>query len=69
MEACSEIITCADMAKIMSEVSQKKVETVHMPKEAFYDESLKKKISPELWINYRIFLERWVRFTQRLTAS
>ena len=58
MEACGEIIRCDDLAKVLSEVSGKKVESLHMTEDEFYSEGLKKKITEELWINYRMFHER-----------
>ncbi len=46
------------MAKVLSEVSGKKIETSHISKEAFYDPALAQKVTPELWINYDFFYRR-----------
>ncbi len=59
MEACSEKISIADMAKVLSQVSGKSVDTLHMTDDYFYNAAeLKEKITPELWLQYKMFYHK-----------
>ena len=61
MNACGEIIKLSDMARVLSEVSRKKVNTPHLTEDEFYDEELPKKITPELWHTGVILHKKYVR--------
>ena len=58
MEAVSDLGTVADMAKTLSEVSGKTVVPRHMTDEEFFADSLKQQITPELWLQYKMFYYR-----------
>ena len=66
MNAIGEIIKLSDMARVLSEVSGKKVNTPHMTREEFYDPELPKKVGPELWENMDIFYKKYVNILHGL---
>ncbi|WWD16136.1 hypothetical protein CI109_100561 [Kwoniella shandongensis] len=58
IQACGEILTTAQIAQVVSELSGKTIDTLHLSEEAFYSDETKAKCTEELWLQYRIFYER-----------
>ncbi|WWC60886.1 uncharacterized protein I303_103462 [Kwoniella dejecticola CBS 10117] len=59
--------TTAEMAQILSEISGKKVDTLHLTKEYFNSEAMKKQLGDEMWHNWDLFIEN--RITRDVKAS
>ncbi|WWD01150.1 hypothetical protein V866_008089 [Kwoniella sp. B9012] len=59
--------TISEMAQILSEISGKKVDTLHLTKEAFNSEGMKKQLGEEMWKNWDLFVNK--RITRDVKAS
>jgi hypothetical protein len=57
VHAVTDVISIADMAQTLSELSGKKVTTLHLTKEAFNNAGFKEKIGEELWDNWNLFYQ------------
>ncbi|WWC89780.1 uncharacterized protein L201_004706 [Kwoniella dendrophila CBS 6074] len=59
--------TTSEIASILSEISGKKVDTLHLTKEYFHSEAMKKQLGEEMWLNWNLFIEK--RITRDVKAS
>lgn len=48
------------MAKVLSEVSGKQIDTLHLTEEAFYSDKMKKQLPAEMWNSYDVFYHKSV---------
>ncbi|WVW82855.1 hypothetical protein I302_104867 [Kwoniella bestiolae CBS 10118] len=59
--------TISEIAQIFSEISGKKVDSLHLTSEAFNSDGMKKQLGEEMWKNWRLFVEK--RITRDVKAS
>ncbi|WWC69237.1 uncharacterized protein I206_103174 [Kwoniella pini CBS 10737] len=59
--------TTAELAQILSEISGKKVDTLHLSKEYFQSDAMKKELGDEMWHNWDLFIEN--RISRDIEAS
>ncbi|KAK6903178.1 hypothetical protein I203_108442 [Kwoniella mangroviensis CBS 8507] len=59
--------TISEIAQILSEISGKKVDTLHLTKEAFSSEGMKKQLGEEYWRNWDLFVNK--RITRDVKSS
>ncbi|KAK8869602.1 hypothetical protein IAR55_000169 [Kwoniella newhampshirensis] len=58
IQACGQILTASQIAQTVSQLSGKKIDTLRMSKEEYYSDKNKQDCMEELWLQYRIFVER-----------
>ncbi|WWC69236.1 uncharacterized protein I206_103173 [Kwoniella pini CBS 10737] len=61
IQACSDIISVAQMASTLSDVAETKFDTLELSKEEFYSEDYKKKTDKEIWVNMEMFYRKLIR--------
>ncbi|RSH93074.1 hypothetical protein EHS25_007427 [Saitozyma podzolica] len=57
MKVCGEILSVEEMAKHLSKISKKQVETLHLTKEEFYQPKHRARVGDAMWAQYRACLE------------
>lgn len=57
MKVCGEILSVKDMAKHLSKISKRQVETLHLTKDEFYHPKHRARFGNAMWAQYRACLE------------
>jgi hypothetical protein len=57
MKVCGEILSVEEMAKHLSKISKKQVETLNLTKEEFYQPKHRARVGDAMWAQYRACLE------------
>ena len=58
LDAISQIYTVAELAKMLSDFSGKKVDTLHLSDEQYKSEEMKQKATPEMVLQSVQFVEK-----------
>ena len=57
VDACGEYVSITEMAQAISKRFNVNVETLHMSKEEFYRDENRQKPMPQVWLNWKAYVE------------